>query len=147
MLIPSVSGDIRKPGLSWRIALPGSGFHHHAECRHKKSVRCIHSFLPSNLIGYKCNNSCSNTTHMMPKARLAREAQFGSVKQRNPLSKLKHSSPVAGSLQQCSVRFFATAFLLMHVQGNQIAPVCLEEKRRCSRAEQRTQLAREVRIN
>ena len=32
----------------------------------------------------------------------------------------------------------------MHVQGNQIVPVCLEEKQCCAGTEQRKQLAREV---
>jgi hypothetical protein len=39
---------------------------------------------------------------------------------------------------------FVTAFLLMHVQGNQKLLVCLEEKQSCRRTEQRKQLAHEV---
>ena len=42
------------------------------------------------------------------------------------------------------MRLFATAFLLMHVQGNQKPLVCLEEKQRCLRTEQRKQLAQKV---
>jgi hypothetical protein len=30
--------------------------------------------------------------------------------------------------RQCTMRLFATVFLLMHVQGNQKPLVCLEEK-------------------
>src|ERR1700733_8262053 len=42
------------------------------------------------------------------------------------------------------MRLFATAFLLMHVQGNQKLLVCLEEKQSRLRTEQRKQLAHEV---
>ncbi len=42
------------------------------------------------------------------------------------------------------VPYFATVFLPMHVQGNQNVPICLEEKQRCARTEQRKQLAHEV---
>jgi hypothetical protein len=42
------------------------------------------------------------------------------------------------------VRYFATVFPLMHVQGNQNVPICLEEKQFCTETEQRKQLAREV---
>jgi hypothetical protein len=44
----------------------------------------------------------------------------------------------------CNMRLFATALLLMHVQGNQKPLVCLEEKRNCCRTEQRKQLAHKV---
>ena len=111
-------------------------------------MRCIHSFLPSNLAGYKSNNSCSDTTHKVArKGRLGAESRFGteSIKPALEAGRTKpRSDPIE---RQCEVVCFATAFLLMHVQGNQIAPVCLEEKQCCRRAEQRTQLAREVRID
>jgi hypothetical protein len=42
------------------------------------------------------------------------------------------------------MRLFATALLLMHVQGNQKPLVCLEEKQHRPGTEQRKQLAHKV---
>jgi len=108
-------------------------------------MRCIHSFLPSNLAGYKSNNSCSDTTHKVArKGRLGAESRFGteSIKPALEAGRTKpRSDPIE---RQCEVVCFTTAFLLMHVQGNQNVPVCLEEKQCCRRTEQRKQLARKV---
>lgn len=52
------------------------------------------------------------------------------------------------AMQSCErrydVRYFATVIPLMHVQGNQNVPICLEEKQFCTKTEQHKQLAREV---
>jgi hypothetical protein len=108
-------------------------------------MRCIHSFLPSNLAGYKSNNSCSNTTHKVArKGRLGAESRFG-TESINPLSKPEERN-LAATHRNGSAKWFVLQqlFLLMHVQGNQNVPVCLEEKQCCAGTEQRKQLARKV---
>ena len=108
-------------------------------------MRCIHSFLPSNLAGYKSNNSCSDTTHKVArKGRLGAESRFGTESMK-PALEAGRAKPRSDPYErQREVVCFATAFLLMHVQGNQNVPVCLEEKQCCAGTEQRKQLAREV---
>jgi hypothetical protein len=110
-------------------------------------MRRIQSFLPSNLAGYKSNNSCSASTHydaqrtargVIPESELTRE---------NPLSKWPQRTPRSRSWHD-SARFvvFATALLPVHVQGNQNVLVCLEKKRYCVKTEQCSQLAHVVRV-
>ena len=107
-------------------------------------MRCIHSFLPSNLSGYKSNNSCSASTHTdAQKGRLTVASQSRTVLEK-PALEAERVKPRSRPWHATTTALFATAFLLMHVQGNQKLLVCLEEKQRCRRTEQRKQLAHEV---
>jgi hypothetical protein len=107
-------------------------------------MRCIHSFLPSNLAGYKSNNSCSAITHTDAQKRAA----HGCIPIRTVLEKpalaAERVKPRSRPWNASTTALFVTAFLLMHVQGNQKLLVCLEEKQSCRRTEQRKQLAHEV---
>ncbi len=108
-------------------------------------MRCIHSFLPSNLAGYKSNNSCSASTHTdARKGRLTVAFQSRTVLEKPALEAERVKPHSRLFARECNMRLFATALLLMHVQGNQKLLGCLEEKQRCRRTEQRKQLAHKV---
>jgi hypothetical protein len=82
---------------------------------------------------------------MMPKiGGMPSESRFGTATE-GPAPETQRSNAAQQACgQRYQVRYFATLFLLMHVQGNQNVPICLEEKQCCTWIEQRKQLAREV---
>jgi hypothetical protein len=108
-------------------------------------MRRIQSFLPSNLAGYKSNNSCSASTQYDARnGRLAEDSQTGTLI--GELTVKADARIVA--VDVCTTAFvfvlLATALLPVHVQGNQNVLVCLEEKQCCVITEQRSQLAHKV---
>src|ERR1700679_1293429 len=99
-------------------------------------MRCIQSFLPSNLAGYKSNNSCTASTQYDAHRAACGVLPDSELYQRNPLSMLKRRYLEASCNTPWRSVSFATALLLVHVQGNQNVPACLEQKHGCTRTEQ-----------
>jgi hypothetical protein len=93
-------------------------------------MRCIHSFLSSNLAGYTSNNSCRmNYTVWCPEREACAHSQSGTELH---ALQLETKNLAAGYAQQRE-GFSFQRFLPTHVQGNQNVPLCLEEKHRLYR--------------
>src|ERR1700678_185812 len=68
-------------------------------------MRCIQSFLPSNLAGYKSNNSCSASTQYDAQRAACGVLPDSELYQRNPLPMLKRRYLEAKLHHSVEVRF------------------------------------------
>src|SRR5271163_2365520 len=144
MLIPSVSGDIRKSRAEMTRCIPW--FRLHLIMQSTDTNRAC----AASTRFYQVTSLVTNPTivaallHIL----MPEKGVHGCIPIRTVLEKpaleAERVKPRSRPWYATTTALFATAFLLMHVQGNQKLLVCLEEKQSCCRTEQRKQLAHEV---